>query len=246
MGVIARIIDSYFDLGALVCKIQSYANDNSNARVFSPSGVDSRPLDDDVCYTEDSRDIIGGKDILGYADPSNEPVSEKGECRIYARDTEGLIVGSLHLKNDGKLEININADADLNIGNNATINISGNTNIVSTGDMTIESPNVKIVGNLSVSGSIESDLEITGGAASTPIELTKHPHLGNLAYNTGPPVAVGGGVAPPGSPPSFDQGDNTIDMGNQDIKNVSGISTTIGTHTHPVQNDPPTTTGDPT
>lgn len=110
MGLIARILDSFKKDGAPGAKVEMFKNDNANARIFNPPGVDSRPLDKDICFTEDSEDTQGGKDILGFIDPKNEPVSEKGEFRAYARDADGNIVGILYLKKDGSAVIVSDAD----------------------------------------------------------------------------------------------------------------------------------------
>lgn len=110
MGLNAKIIDSSTNNGEPSAKVELYKNDNANARIFNPPGVDARPLDGDSCFTENSEDTEGGKDILGFIDPKNEPVAEKGEHRIYARDADGNIVATMHLKKNGIAELNGNVD----------------------------------------------------------------------------------------------------------------------------------------
>ena len=106
MGLIARILDSFKgDDGEPAAKVEVYKGDNITARIFNPPGVDARPLDQDICFTEDSEDTEGGKDILGFIDQKNEPVAEKGEHRTYARDADGVIVAIIHLKKNGSVEI---------------------------------------------------------------------------------------------------------------------------------------------
>lgn len=97
----------------------------------------------------------------------------------------------------------------------------------------IEAPSdAEITGNLKVTGNIEATGDITADSAATAISALDHFHLGNLGYNTDVPLPAGGGTPAPDTPPTWDSGDDTIDMGGQDIKNVSGISSTVGTHTH--------------
>lgn len=105
MGLIARILDSFKgEDGEPSAKVEIYKGDNATARIFNPPGVDARPLDQDICFTEDSEDTEGGKDILGFIDPKNEPVAEKGEYRAYARDEDGNTVATFHLKKDGQVD----------------------------------------------------------------------------------------------------------------------------------------------
>ncbi len=106
MGLIAKLLDSFVgNSGEPAAKVEIYQNDNANARIFNPPGVDSRPLDNDDCFTEDSEDTEGGKDILGFIDPNNDPVAEKGENRFYSRDDSGIIIAVIYLKKDGKIII---------------------------------------------------------------------------------------------------------------------------------------------
>lgn len=106
MGLVARIIDSFTgDGGELSAKVEMYQNDNATARILNPPGVDARPLDDDFCFTEDSEDTEGGKDILGFIDPENEPVSEKGEFRVYSRIASGEIQAEIYIKKTGLTEL---------------------------------------------------------------------------------------------------------------------------------------------
>ena len=146
--------------------------------------MDARPLDGDFCFTEDSEDTEGGKDILGFIDPENEPVSEKGEYKVYSRDSTGAIKAFIHLKNDGSIEID--APAGLKI-----------------------TANTEITGTLTVSGIIKSAVDIIADFAITAISLLNHFSLGNLGYNTGTPLA-GPGVSPPGTPPSV-SGNDLVD-----------------------------------
>lgn len=121
MGLIAKIIDSFTRGSVPSAKIELYKNDNANSRIYNPPGIDARPVDGDYCFSEISEDTEGGKDVLGFIDPNNAPVSEKGEIKINSRDTGGNIVSSQHLKNDGQVQIDSNSNLIANVGGNAQI-----------------------------------------------------------------------------------------------------------------------------
>ena len=122
-----------------------------------------------------------------------------------------------------------------------SIDIEAPGNVEITAPLSTINGNVQVNGTIDATGNISSEADMISDSAVTAISALQHPHIGDLNYNTGPPVTVGGGIAPPATPPQFDQSDSTIDMGGQDIKNVNGISTTVGTHTHPVTTAPGTT-----
>ncbi len=160
MGLIARILDSFKgDENEPAAKVEVFKNDNLDARIFNPPGVDAGPIDGDVCFTEDSEDTEGGKDILGFIDPKNEPVAEKGEYRVYSRDSNGDIAASFHMKSDGS--INMVAPGGFNI----------------TGDL-------KVTGKINATGIIKSDVDVEG----PNIKLESHTHIANMGADTAPPT----------------------------------------------------------
>jgi len=103
MGLKAKILDSFDRDGVPSAKVEMYKNDNANARIFNPPGVDARPLDNDFCFTEDSKDTEGGKDVLGFI--NIDQVAEKGEYRAVSRDSGGVTQAEIHLKKDGLIEM---------------------------------------------------------------------------------------------------------------------------------------------
>jgi hypothetical protein len=152
MGLIGRILDSFKGTaGEPAAKVEIYKGDNANARIFNPPGDDSRPLDGDICYTEDSEDTEGGKDIIGFIDQKNEPVSEKGERRLYSRDANGNIVAKIHLKKDGTVLIEA---VKLSLGD-------GTNEFLSEAIKGLKE-NKKLVGSTLLAGSVDSP-----GVAST-------------------------------------------------------------------------------
>lgn len=67
---------------------------------FSAPGDDSHPLIGDYPLAVPIPQR-GGAAIAGYVDPKNAGITAPGEKRIYARNTDGEIQGSLWLKSDG-------------------------------------------------------------------------------------------------------------------------------------------------
>ena len=105
MGLIARIKNTFEKDGILSGLAEMFKNDNATVRIFNPSGVDARPLDNDICFTEDSEDTEGGKDILGFIDPKNPSIAEKGEFRAYSRNTAGETESTLYIKKNGLTDL---------------------------------------------------------------------------------------------------------------------------------------------
>lgn len=92
----ANVTDVEIDIGG---------GDNRTAQHFSAPGDDSFPLDTDYVLTSD-KPRNGGKAAHGYLDPVNTAVANKGDKRIYGRDTNtGAPVNQVWLKNDGSILI---------------------------------------------------------------------------------------------------------------------------------------------
>lgn len=75
-------------------------------------------------------------------------------------------------------------------------------------------------------GSLEiettNDVTVVGDVVADGISLKTHQHLGNLGYNTGPPLPSGGGSAPPTNQPTSDSSGDVI----------SGSGTSLDNHVH--------------
>lgn len=165
---------------------------------------------------------------------------------IDTQDTDGNNIVSIALKPDGDVQADITKDLILNVDGDLTATVLGATTLESTGDVDITAPNVNIFGNVNIEGDVDiignqtndGTLDVTGNiaseadvsadgdtisdAAATAISGKSHDHIGNLGFNTGPPNP-GGGVAPPGSPPS---------VSGNDIQDGNGTKSTL--HTHPI------------
>jgi hypothetical protein len=84
------------------------SNDTANADHYGPSGDDSPPLPGDFAHSVEGVGN-GEEQITGYHDPQNEGQALPGEKRLYARDEDGAIVGTIWLKRDGTIRIETDA-----------------------------------------------------------------------------------------------------------------------------------------
>ena len=99
-----------------VGKVEQFRRDGANETVqidtgggatveaehFAPAGDDSPPLPGDYAATVPGSGK-GGLQVTGYADPDNERVAAAGEKRIYSRDSDGNVIGTVWLKGDGSI-----------------------------------------------------------------------------------------------------------------------------------------------
>lgn len=72
------------------------------AEHFEDPGSDSNPLPGDYVATV-SHPGAGNVLAVGYLDPVNKPKAAVGEKIIYSRDSEGVLIAEVWLKNDGTL-----------------------------------------------------------------------------------------------------------------------------------------------
>ena len=72
---------------------------------FGAPGDDAKPLAGDKAVTVKSQGS-GKEVVVGYLDEANEGISKNGERRIYARDSDGVIVADVHCKAGGNTTIN--------------------------------------------------------------------------------------------------------------------------------------------
>lgn len=81
---------------------------NVTAKHFTSPGEDSHPLPGDYCALSPSTGT-GRQAAIGYIDLKNKPQAAPGEKRVYARDSEGVIVCEMWMRNDGSIEISSQA-----------------------------------------------------------------------------------------------------------------------------------------
>ena len=133
--------------------------DNISPDNYAPAGDDSRPLPEDLAVVVPIEGTGVGA-VVGYLDPKNDQKSGAGEVRRYARDSNGVSVAEIWLKNDGSVVIS-NDNGSVELKTNGEIDANGAI-IDTTGDVT----------------------------TPEGVSLRNHVHVGNLGVNTSPPVAV--------------------------------------------------------
>lgn len=87
-------------------KFDEGGEDTSTGELYQPAGFDSNPLPDDFVVAV----RVPGSDrfaVIGYIDPTNEPTTEAGETRAYARDADGNVVCTIKLDVDGFVNLGI-------------------------------------------------------------------------------------------------------------------------------------------
>lgn len=99
---ISKVVSSEIQDGERIVKNENYTNYSREARTFSPAGMDVAPLDGDQVLileagpsSQTAQIGIVNKDVI----------AEKGEMRIYSRDSDGNVKASVHCKANGDIEI---------------------------------------------------------------------------------------------------------------------------------------------
>jgi len=164
-------------------KIDLGGGDNRMADIFQ-SPVDSQPLEsDEVVVVPGPRS--GSYIAVGFNDPKNEGIAEKGEYRIYSRDASGAIIAGIHLKMDGGIdffnnfggiELLPNGSVDINgVVIDASGNIEGVGDLEASGDIDTTGTVIGLTdveaGVLGVSGATHVHGGVTSGGASTGIPV---------------------------------------------------------------------------
>lgn len=105
---ITTILETFFDSGKRILKVLRLGkNDVQTSFESSPFGFDSNPVKEmKAIYSK--TESSGQSVIIGYINKSQ--IAEVGESRIFSTDTDGNLVFSLHLKNDGTAEFGGNSD----------------------------------------------------------------------------------------------------------------------------------------
>lgn len=90
---------------------------------FASPGDDSVPLPGDYAALEESSGT-GAEHCTGYADTRNVGVALAGEKRLYARKSDGSIVGDFWIKGDGTI-VASNAGGTLTLRTDGTLVVGG-------------------------------------------------------------------------------------------------------------------------
>lgn len=116
MGVIAEVLQFFRgtddDAEISEAKGELGGGDVVTAVNYQPAGFDAFPL------TTDYMLLVPGPEagtflVAGYLDPLNAGTASEGEVRLYARDGDGNITGSIMLKTDGTVHIGEDTGAEL-------------------------------------------------------------------------------------------------------------------------------------
>lgn len=155
--------------------------DIRTAEHYAPIGDDSVPLlTDKAIGIEIPR--TGGIAVIGYLNPINDPVSQAGEKRIYAREaTNGTIVCEIYLKSDGSVK-SLNSNGSFELKADGTIE-----GINNNGDFKLQAGGDFIVNKVTIdtSGNITTPSDVTAGT----ISLKTHVHpAGTPPGPTGAPI----------------------------------------------------------
>lgn len=185
-------------------KINPSSGDNITCDHFSDAGDDSYPLITDYVVTIDIP-RSGGQSVVGYIDPLTTKKAQKGDKRIYARDSSGQDIVEVWLKNDGTI-ITSNSNGNIELKPNGDIDINGvNVTINASTKFTVNSPVsefsdiVNVLGLLSANSfsgllgssmttnvNIETTQDVT--ADGTSLNTHKHDGVTTGGDNTGEPI----------------------------------------------------------
>ncbi len=147
-------------------KVDTGGDANVTAQHFSPPGDDSHPLKDD-CAAIINDMGTGRKNSIGYIDTKNQPKAGEGEKRIYARDSSGVSIAEIWVKNTGEITIE-NSSASMTLKPNGSIkgdNGSGSFELAPSGDFLVNNVTIKPNGDITTPGNITA-VNITGSTIS--------------------------------------------------------------------------------
>lgn len=157
-------------------KINTGGGVNITAQHYSAPGDDSYPLETDFAAIS-SIPRRGGAIAIGYLDPLNTPKAQKGDKRIYARDSSGVVVAEVWLKNDNTI-LATNGSGSFELRPSGTIDLNGVT--------------IDPSGNIITPTTIEAAQVSAPSVMADGKEIAEHDHsqgndsAGNSQVDTGP------------------------------------------------------------
>lgn len=184
-------------------EVEKGGGDVRTAQHFSAPGDDSFPCDDDYVLIA-SVPRSGAQAANGYLDPNTTPKAQKGDKRIYGRDSAGSEVNQVWLKNDGSLLIS-NDNVAITIAAAGSVrgeNAAGSFEMGAGGIFTVNDVvTIDTSGNIVTPGTITAGGVVTAPtvAAATSLtvagkEMSGHTHSqgndsrGDSQVNTNAPV----------------------------------------------------------
>ena len=119
MGVLARVMktENGDDL-EVIQTVEAHYGEYKYCEQFSSCGDDAPPLPQDRVVLVD---VEGTGNACSVAALVHSQGAEPGEKLIYSRNDDGELVAKIHLKNDGKIEVE--ADSDVSIKTNGKLTI---------------------------------------------------------------------------------------------------------------------------
>jgi hypothetical protein len=136
-------------------KIDPDGGSNITVEHFANPGDDSVPLTIDKVVTV-SIQRTGGEVAVGYNDPNNQQKALAGDKRIYGRNSNGVEVNQVWLKNDGSVVIDNGAGSfEMQAGGDVVINgvtITVGGDVVSAGGKSLETHTHNILSGSSSPG----------------------------------------------------------------------------------------------
>lgn len=106
----SKIINSIIKNGKRFINLEVFRGDNHNYKQYGPGGYDYNPSIDNEAIVDYVNGNPADGAVIAYRDIITK-ISASGEVRIYSTSADGTSIEStIHLKNDGTIEINGNAD----------------------------------------------------------------------------------------------------------------------------------------
>lgn len=174
-----RILETFIKNTFRIIKGESYKDIIHHAKQYSCGGDDYNPTTNTECIASAINNNDCETIVILYNDKTTR-ISQPGEKRIYSTDKNGNeIKATIHLKNNGDIEITANNNIIIN-----TENISATAkNIEATAEnININSAEYNINGNCNLGGS--------GGAPVLTINTTILDSLGKPCTITNPATKV--------------------------------------------------------
>lgn len=147
-----KILEIFIKTAFRVIKGETYKNIIHNAKQYSCGGDDYNPPINTECITSTINNNDCETIIILYNDGTSR-ISEPGEKRIYSTDINGKqIKATIHLKNNGNIEIIANSSITINannvVVNTEEYNINGNCNLGGSGGSAVLTTNTIILDSL--------------------------------------------------------------------------------------------------
>lgn len=123
--VLSKIISSTIEKGKLIVKILGWGNnDVKTVQSLFPFGVDANPLPGyrGIYASSSSKEK---RYLLGVL--NTNAVSDVGEFRIHSEDSDGNEIASIHLKNNGDIEMTGNGSSTVILRENGDIELNGDS-----------------------------------------------------------------------------------------------------------------------